>query len=437
MVIGSEMVRVNPEISTPAVSPSPRPVEVAESPTAAQTLLELNPVRQASSELAQNWQEMVGPSPSPSPSPTVVESAPLAWQSGPIALSLPTPSAGGRWGASAALASMGEGRMRTLSASTGEGVASASQSGEPQPIRANEVRSVEDYVLFVGQLEQKYPDVPGLEINRAIRQHFYGEDGVRNAGPFELFLGSEGGLKNPALAGIRDVIQGLPHEIQGPDGKSINLAHMTVGIDAHYQYQMEGRIMDPVDVAAGLFVTHAGDAGQVLGGLVRAALLSPDLESFRKDVDDAFGYASMDQLRGNQHGLEMGFKMSPESSLSQVLANYYQVPAEPPQVVVVTGRRWTPEDEADFAVFPTLWGEDEEDLQLRQGASTDTNPSTGDGSNSGNGVSLSFHPGDFSFDGGLGFEGGFGLDGGGDFGFDGGGDFGFGGGGDSQFPSFS
>lgn len=206
-----------------------------------------------------------------------------------------------------------------------EGVA----QGENGPVRtdvhvpnASVVKTTEDYTRFVRILEKKYPNADGLDLNRAVRQHFYANDGARNQMPiFDSWLGTHGGRSLASLEGIEKDLKGLPHVITRPDGKSVNLAHLAVGIDTHYDIKRgEASRHSPLQWIRGAALTHGGDFGQTFGGVIRSI---PGVGEENETLKKAFGYSSMDQLRGNQHGIEMGASMHSGQRLSTALQNHF------------------------------------------------------------------------------------------------------------------
>ncbi|MCA9796334.1 MAG: hypothetical protein KC910_31220 [Candidatus Eremiobacteraeota bacterium] len=185
------------------------------------------------------------------------------------------------------------------------------------------VKSTDDYTRFLSRLENKYPDADALDLNRAVRQHFYGDQGKRNQmGVFDSWLGDYGGNRLASLKGIEEDLQGLPDQLRRPDGKSVNLAHLAAGIDTHYQINkgMASR-HNPVQWLKGAALTHAGDLGQTFGGLVRAVI--PGVGDKDETISKALGYSSLDQLRGNQAGIEMGASLGPGEKLSAATRRYF------------------------------------------------------------------------------------------------------------------
>ena len=212
----------------------------------------------------------------------------------------------------------------SLTSSRIHGALSAYAGAETTGIRAGEVRTTNDYVQFLQGLEQKYPGASGLDLNRAVRQHFYSDEGSKNSSPvFDSWLGKDGGKNSPSLQGIEKDLQGLPTRLANPEGKQVDLSHVSVGIDAYYNQKTgrNGALEATLDAAKGFMLTHGGDLGQVFGGLIRAI---PGVGDKDETVGRALAYASPDQLRGNQAGLSIGSDMTPQTKLSSAVQGYFQ-----------------------------------------------------------------------------------------------------------------
>lgn len=195
------------------------------------------------------------------------------------------------------------------------------------PIAASDVHNTDDYSQFLRQLESKYPNASGLDLNRAVRQHFYSDNGTKNSSEvFDKWLGKEGGQNDPALKGIEKDLQGLPSRINNPSGKSVDLSHMTVGIDAYYNHKT-GRhgITDvPADAFKGVMLTHGGDAGQVFAATIKAAGNKLGISNGDETFSNALGYASPPELRGNQAGIEIGMQIGRNDRLSDAVAKQFR-----------------------------------------------------------------------------------------------------------------
>jgi hypothetical protein len=194
------------------------------------------------------------------------------------------------------------------------------------PITAAQVRTTDDYTQLVRQLEQKYPNASGLDINRAVRQHFYSDNGVKNTHEaFDNWLGRDGGHNAAELTGVENDLQGLPSRVTDPAGKAVDLSHMAVGIDAYYNHKtgIHSIATAPIDAAKGFMLTHGGDLGQVFAAEVMAAGNKLGISHGSETFSSALDYASMAELRGNQDGIEMGLDMGAHDRLSAALMKQF------------------------------------------------------------------------------------------------------------------
>lgn len=187
-------------------------------------------------------------------------------------------------------------------------------------VKASEVKTTEDYKEFIRRLEQKYPKASGFEINRAVRQHFYSDDGRRNTHEvFDSWLGKEGGKNNPNLKGIEKDLEGLPSTIKDPCGRPINLAHQVVGVDTYYREKVLGEDSwygAPKRAGQRFMLTNGGDYSQTIIGMGHVPFTDTT-------VDQALNYSAADQLNGNNDGLAMGDRMTSTDRLSTVLETQY------------------------------------------------------------------------------------------------------------------
>lgn len=353
----------------------------------------LSEARLAGQEMARGWQSLLADAPQPQAGPSsapapVTAPAPVVFAPGSIA----APVASNRFSAMAwAAASMATAdapvaqetrRVQALSAQS-----EARQFGfESQEVTSivssrnaefgalpptGEVRSWSEAVSVVRGIEERFPNLTSEQIVIAARMSQYSDIGGRNQMPVHDFL-LGGDRSNPELVAAALMFkQHLPEVVSGPNGDPVAIGHAFTGLNG----------MNNGNPAAALVMTHLGDFGQVLGGgvaegaqLVGTAVLAGlDVlggllpgNNFQESLERAggalseqwnnftsvTGFASADQLAGNNMGFGLFVDMLGGKSLSEALAGLTPPSegsqADQTQVIVVTGQRMTEEERLTY-----------------------------------------------------------------------------------------
>lgn len=178
---------------------------------------------------------------------------------------------------------------------TGPKATGTATSGAARPrIEPSQVKTSDDLVRFVGDLETKYPNAHPRDMMRALRQHYYSDDGNKNQFPlFDMMIGRKGGKFAPELKGIDKDLQGLPMHVKNKAGDRVDISHIFAGADAFYDGGLAGQVKGRT---VGALASWGGDFLQTGAELVFAPF------SKKYSFDEAIAKSSKDQLRGDAIG---------------------------------------------------------------------------------------------------------------------------------------